>query len=956
MLTSLPPHAPFAPTLAQALWDAAKHDAERLVQFTVLLPTQRATRALGQALVRVSGRDALVLPTLRAIGDLAPDEAPLESPDIAVALPPAISADERLYVLARLILAKESASGRTVSLRQALVLARGLCGLLDAAAYEDAADLSRAATLVEGPFAAHWQQSATFLALLSDAWPAYLAAQNRMDPSVRRMALIRALTHHWRDTPPPHPVWMAGSTGALPAVADMIGVVHALPQGTVVLRGLDLDLDTRAWDTLDDGHPQKAMKLLLDRLGLQRADVTPFPGLFETAQQRARRRLIAASLTPVEASDDWPQRISALRAEGDGDTDPIAKGADGLSLFVAADEDDAALGIAIRTREALEAPNACVVIVTPDRVLARRIETHLARWTIIPHMTAGRPLIETTAGQRAMAVVNALADPADAVAFYNLIAQLPLDPESIWGVDLALRGPAPRDQAALTARLPEAVRPIHQSLITYGDLCKQTQPIADFAHTVTDALETWADEADALWGDDAGAALARLLRSLMEDTGSLPPVDMAIFAVLIHERLIQAIVPPAHIIDARVSILGTLESRFAEADLMILAGLEDGIWPATPEPDVFLSRPMRTALGLPPVERRIGLAAHDFAQAAAHERVLLVQTQKRDNAPTKTSRWLWRLKTLLHGAGVDLVEDRALHGLIAAMRTPARVPSAPRPCPCPPVAARPAQLSVTRIETLIRDPYAIYAQYVLKLKKLDAIAEPAGPRQRGTAWHKALERFDAANPQAAADALPEALIARGFPAEAIQREQWRFSTTLAALCALEPDDPPKVRLIESKGQLQLDVGGFGFTLTGVADRIDLFPDQAVVIDYKTGEAPSAKEARTGLAPQLPLLAAMLNAGAFEGALPAGPVRLSYYKLGGRIGAKHIEIAATQNADPDVALARLKTLIGQYNHADRGYLSRKHPKKRSYASDYDALARHAEWGRDEGHDDDGNADG
>jgi ATP-dependent helicase/nuclease subunit B len=68
-------------------------------------------------------------------------------------------------------------------------------------------------------------------------------------------------------------------------------------------------------------------------------------------------------------------------------------------------------------------------------------------------------------------------------------------------------------------------------------------------------------------------------------------------------------------------------------------------------------------------------------------------------------------------------------------------PPRQRPLPRPPVELRPKRLSVTQIETLRRDPYALYAEKILALKELDPLGGAFGVGEFGSAIHSALERF-----------------------------------------------------------------------------------------------------------------------------------------------------------------------------------------------------------------------
>jgi ATP-dependent helicase/nuclease subunit B len=405
----------------------------------------------------------------------------------------------------------------------------------------------------------------------------------------------------------------------------------------------------------------------------------------------------------------------------------------------------------------------------------------------------------------------------------------------------------------------------------------------------------------------------------------------------------------------RLKILGGIESRLVSADRLVLAGLEEGVWPQGAPVDPFLSRPMREALGLPPPERRIGLAAHDFAQAACTGEVVLLHTTRRDGAPTVESRWLWRLKTLVKGAGRTLPGRPELKDWAAALDAPGKPSPAPRPRPTPPVEARPRELPVTGVETWLRDPYAVYARYVLKLRMLERPDEPVEARARGTAVHWALQRFaeehpGELSPEAAGiieGLMVQALEAAGMPLPAMARERALAGQAALWLADFERRRRPGARLlVERKGQAQVESGGFVLTLTARADRLELRDGRVDILDFKTGQAPSKRQMETGFAPQLTLTAAIIEAGGFEGAEGTPPGELVYVRVtGGRKpGEELIRAAGGESLELGrAALDGLRRRIARFASADTPYVSWAAPQfMRVRGGDYDHLARVWEW--------------
>ena len=408
----------------------------------------------------------------------------------------------------------------------------------------------------------------------------------------------------------------------------------------------------------------------------------------------------------------------------------------------------------------------------------------------------------------------------------------------------------------------------------------------------------------------------------------------------------------------RLRILGAIEARLVRADRLVVAGLEEGVWPAAAPTDPFLSRPMREALGLPSPERRIGLAAHDFAQAACAPDVVLLHAERREGAPAVKSRWLWRLETLARGAGVEIAGRPDLLGWARSLDAPDAYVPARRPAPRPPLEHRPRKLAVTRVESLTRDPYAVWARDILRLYRMERPDEPVEARARGTAIHAAFERFATLHPQAVPDDAAavfegfyiEALERAGMPREALARERALAREAAAWVADLERrrrETGPRL-LIEMKGELQFTTAGGPFTVTATADRIELTPDGfGHILDYKTGRAPSQKVVDAGFSPQLTLTAAILAAGGFPDAGRPRPGDLTYLEVTGRKPAGREEVRASAGGESEDAAQRalqgLKDLVEQFEDVRRPYLSRTAPQfVHQYASDYDRLARVFEW--------------
>lgn len=985
-LFTIPAGAAFADELARGVLArfSDAHDPFVLSRVLILLPTRRAIRTLSDAFVRVSARAVTVLPRMRALGDF--DDAPsllddgegddLASESVATLAPPMLAL-RREFLLTKLVQRWSESEERralgTTTPALALKLARDLIALLDQATAEGLA-WERLEDLVPDELSQHWEQTLTFLKILTQEWPRLLAAEFASDPSTHRDAALRRAAEMWRAAPPDHPIVAAGSTGSVPATAELLKTIAFMPKGAVVLPGIDLTLDADAWEATEAGHPQHGMRQLLARMDATRSDVEPWGSGEEP--RSARVRLIAEALRPAETTPAWRDFVSEKQAQ-------IAEGLRGLSTLVARTQAEEALAIALAMREAVETPDKTAALVTPDRSLARRVVGELKRWGIAIDDSAGTPLAHTLAGRFLCLIADAAAEEFAPVP---LLALLKHPMTALWFDERSearrlaaeleievLRGlrPAPGleglrrivdpklPSAELVRRLETGYGPL-ASALTEGS--HDLRVLARWHREAAEMLSALADPAEQpLWDKEAGEAAAELFAAI--DEASLDAgLEMSgpDYAAFIREVMETVPVRPHIGRHARLSILGPLEVRLQHADLMILGGLNEGVWPPATDPGPWLNRPMRRALDLSQPERRVGLSAHDFAQAAACPEVLLTRAEKDAGAPTTPSRWLTRLTMLVEGAGlIERLRDARLLDLARAIDRPAAMPALKPPAPRPPVSARPRTLPVTQVELWVRDPYALYAKKILGLRRLDPIdATPAAP-ERGSAVHTALETFVKMYPAklpADAEAL-DALMTCGRAAfgELLERPGvrgfwWpRYERIAKWFLTFEHERRAHAVqvLAEQHGEMTLEAPAGPFTLTAKADRIEIYPDDVVVLaDYKTGASPSAKQVMSGLSPQLTLEAAIALAGGFRGVTAFSIGELLYVELKGGVAAGAAKPIDFKDQTPDgeamAAKAGLARFVAAFDAPDMPYLSKPRVLLERFAGDYDHLARVKEW--------------
>ncbi len=997
-LFTMPPGADFlkqlAATLAQDAGLAEEPDA--LADALIYVPNRRSARALAFELYQAAGGTAVLQPDIRALGDLETDEPPTGTEEALAGLGPALDPHERLGALARLVMAYYEQRHIPLPPTSAIAAARELGRLLDQAALSGDVDWSVLPELVaDNDLAAHWEDSSAFLAIVAEAWPNWLAEQHKLDPFDRRRQVAEAVATAWQSSPPSGPVIIAGSTGATPASRTLMEAALALPKGLVVLPGLDREATPDAWASIGHtaSHPQFALAGLLDALSKTPADVAVWPGALESDAASARRRLVQEALAPADETADWIKRLDDLAGDGEA-SDFARKALEGLSIVETADETEEAMAAALLLRETLETPEQTAALITPDAGLARRVASLLQRWDVFVSPSGGVPLLRTPAGSFMAIVFDWLLDPGNPVAIAALAKhEFIAENENVSALErLVLRGPrrwrtfgdlqqvlamAAKEDRAEEADIERAgvmLNRLETALPALSMEDGDERPVSDVTETLLETINQLAPDRR-VWSGDDGASASKLIEALQLVGSQLGAIIPGAARDMMESLAQQMTVRETGSDHLRLSIRGPLEARLQSADRLILAGLNEGIWPNRPAPDAFLPQRFRTDLGLADPEDRLGLAAHDFAQLACAPHTTLIVAARRDDAPAVASRWVWRLQTLAKGA---LGSTRAAEAFappeaqdprpwIKDLNTPEETKPASfaTPRPCPPLEARPQRLSVTRIDTLQRDPYSIYAEQVLRLSALDPLDGEVDARKRGTAIHEALEKFEDAGtpktPEHLLSLLEAELLAAGTPTHEIAANRAPRRNTIEAYLEWRAQRLPDVaeHRLEKKGTREFEIAGAPFTLSAQADRIELRHDGTLaILDFKTGSPATDKQIAAGLDQQMPLQAVIGRAGGFEHT-PARPVEeLTYVAFRSNFEVRSVgdgnrsplsDVSIPELAD--TAEAGLVRLISAYRDPKQVFLSAPRVQFVKYQGDYACLARRDEWTSETGGGDD-----
>lgn len=958
---ALPPGVDFPGALIDGLSRrSARLPPEALARVRLIVNTRRMARRLRDLF---DSGPARLLPRISLLSDLSADWG-------LAHLPPAAPPLRRRLELTRLI-------DRLLSLQPDLAPHTSIYGLADSLAdlmdemQGEGVSPEAITALDVSDMSGHWARAQAFFAIARQFLEDGGAGA---DSQGHRRLVVEHLIGVWRQTPPEHPVILAGSTGSRGTTALLMAAIARLPHGAVILPGFDFELPEAVWSHMDDAlhsedHPQFRFRRLMQTLGIGPADIAPWTDI--NPPSRTRNRLISLALRPAPVTDAWMREGPALNNLSAATAD--------VTLLEAQAPRAEALAIALRLRHAAETGQRAALI-TPDRMLARQVTAALDRWNILPDDSAGQPLHATPPGRLLRHVAGLFGHRLTGEMLLSLLKH-PLchsggdrGAHLLHSRDLEMHlrrhGPPFPDATSLADFGAKQNPPPPDDWLRWltDHFCAQIAtadlPLADWVSRLRHLSEAIAAGSGAaadsgeLWSRNAGQKALSVIAALEAEAEHGGHMSARHFADLLTALLAAEDVRDRDAPDGRIMIWGTLEARVQGADLVILGGLNEGSWPEAARPDPWLNRSLRDQAGLLLPERRIGLSAHDFQQAVAAPEVWLTRALRSDDAETVAARWLNRLTNLLDGLpdrdGPRVLADMRARGrewldMARKLEEAPRRPPAPRPSPRPPVASRPRRLSVTEIKRLIRDPYAIYVRHVLRLTPLDPLVQAPDALRRGIVMHDILEaliRASLADPGALTRVtfmdLARRLLDTYVPWPTARR-LWLARIARIAEQFLETEAARRARAqpiaFEARAEIRLEP--LNFTLTGRADRIDRDSDGALYLyDYKTGRPPTGPE-QVRFDKQLLIEAAIAERGGFHGLDPAPVAAAAFIGLGGDVK----EVPAPLADEPPAKIwSDLRLLIAAYLKPEQGFTARRMLQKDSDKGEYDHLARFGEWDR------------
>ncbi|RCL03570.1 MAG: ATP-dependent helicase/nuclease subunit B [Candidatus Tokpelaia sp. JSC161] len=991
LVFSIPPGTPFLLTFVQELLqgnlitECNIGDPRALAETTIYVPTTHAANALRNTFIEFSSRTTL-LPTIYPLdNEQNIFLLPAKIKNVSDQLP--IKKIERVLLLTRLIRAWQIKLPHEISIAEktshAIWFARELSHLIEKIEIEDE-NLNLLKNINSDHMTELWQVTLNFLNILIEEWPKILKERQLVNPVFLHKKAIEQHAAYLSAHPPRGAVLIAGFINTNPAITKLIKTISLLQQGAIIIPGVDRDLDEISWDALNlkkknlsaISHPQYNIKKLLEEIGIQRTSIKHIG--FVSSEKRQREQLISLALRPASTTNIWIKVKKIINHN--------KKAFQKVSLIEAQGEREEARAIAIALRFAIEKKQKAALM-TSNRNFSRRVSAELKRFGIKANSWSQKLLLESDTIRLIRFLINSIFEesPIPVLSLLkNPLVRLETRHaklrENVEQFELALRGSTgkislgrtsdfiikrlkefqniqklqAKDILILSNKITQAAAPLYKFAVS-----KKNTSIAEAIKKTIQSLENFGRDKNGslkhLYRGESGKSFKLFVRSLITERSGLEFTSQEwpkIFEALIAEETFQE----KNNTYSHITICKALEARLQSFDTIILSNLNEVSDTEAIHNNPFLSRAMQKIIHSDQTEKDIGLAAHDFQMALGMNNVILSRSLRTNNSPSLPSRLLQRVETLLGSDAMTAIRHRGNIYLQwgETLDTMPTVPYLARPCPKPPITSRPTHFSISEIEVLRHDPYAIYAKKILRLKPLDPLLSIQTHSKRGTLYHEIIAAFSASGIKA--EATEASFLLRKTAKEKfnnlqlppyIQALWWpHFLKIAEEFLKWEISLGQRIRFSEiSADPIQLNQTGT--TISGRADRIDLIdPSHCEIIDFKTGSTPSSQEAAKLLSPQLALEGALLLRGAFSRCGAKLPSDILYIRLTkkGTLKRESLlkETSKTAIELSEEAWQRLEILVKYYQNPENGYLSYALAPRKNYRGDYDHLARLWEW--------------
>ncbi len=980
---NISPRYPFLDVLARYVIETAKEQNLNIANDLILLPTRRACRHLKEIFLLLSENKATLIPTILPLGDI--DEngfafLDYDTINLDENLPKPITTIERNLILSKLVKQKMS----DISEEQAYSLAVDLAHLMDTVEMEELS-FDNLKNIVPDKYSKHWQETLEFLKIITENYPLILKEQNLLNPVDYKVKLIKQQINLWKSFPPKGRIFAAGSTGSLVPISYMLKYIASIDNGYLILPGLDKNISDSDFDFLtsdypnsNQNHPQYGLLKLIKGLNLKINEVPNLP-LYKKDYDVVdvdREKLSSCIMISSDMNSNW-QNLSFK--------ENVLENVTEIELQNEADE---VFAISSLLRKSIE-ENKKALLITPDRKIAKSVASKLKSWNIIVDDSAGIPASDTITGNYIILILKMIYDNFSP---YSLLAVLKhkythlgynknelnniinsLENNVLcgkFGIDNLDRmlsyEQCPIDVEILLNKI-KALCSEYISLMSdidkysiYDLFIKHLKLVENFVSGPN------IDFNEILWSSDIHIELSKELKSFIaalkeiknkEYSISIDEMTASAYFIFISNYLLSLNLRITNGIHPNIAIMNSIEARLIDADLYIMAGLNEDTFPAVISDDPWMNRPMKAEFKLPLPERKIGLSSHDFVEFFCKKNVVMTHSQKVKGVNTITSRWLTKLSAIVEIAKIKWDNSLSQEVLywIKNFETKVIGNRCKQPSPCPPIEARPKELSATWIEKWYRDPYIIFANKILGLEKIKDINPTIGGAEFGDIIHNAVQKFKECN-FSTEEELLNLMVKESLSIMSInQNDFWlqRFKSIAKSFIQFEKKykNDVKLSILENEGKYKISDN---FTIKAKADRIDVLNNNTcAVYDYKTGTIPYKKSVLTGYSPQLLIEALIIENGGYVSIGSKKVSKIAYLALKNK-ESDNKEIIFSEYDDKPLSEMiadtnnNLKDMINKFYNKENpaSYISHPNPNKvgdliKKY-SEYEHLARIKEW--------------
>ena len=931
-----------------------------ICKIKILLPTKRACRMFDETYLEMMDYKPCVIPKTYPIGDLGEDEIIIENflqeaPEFYLKVRSPISDFEQHIILAKLI--QKHHKTKKLNLLDSMDLATSLISFY-ADFKRDEIEFSELNKLEMFDISEGWQEMLEFLKIVTEEYPKYLLSIKKSDPVTYRNYLINMMSEIWQKNPPSHPVIIAGSTGSIAVTRKLIKTIYSMKNGYVILPSVDLSLDEETWNILDLTHPGYMLKQLLDYVGIDRNDVIEWDG---STINEENAKFMHAVFTPSFLTYKWhlleknlkPHNFKLIECE------KLSSEAQVISLII---------------RDFIEEDaSKKAIIVTNNQDLAKIIRTYVKRWDLNIENSAGDKISETKIGKiftLAAEMLNSNFEASETLALLKHVLDSDDDKLSLFEKivfrDLKLKNGLNSIYKKLEQD-PEILLWFKDFIARGSEFISYRNKTSNFNEILIahiKFIENIYGGREKLYQGKIGEKFHACLTMLLGVSEQINKVSFSEYSRIFQNFMNSQTIRIPDNTYPNIKILSPIEARHIDADLVIIAGVNETVWPRSIPTNPWMSKAMRKELGLSPEEHIISLSAHDFYKLCHMKNVIITYSNYIDGSPSTPSRWIQRIRALAEYLSIenDLKPDKPFLEWARAIDFSGKYEPISAPSPVPALNIRPRKLSVTQIEKLIRNPYAIYASSILNLKKLTPLEKEPDNADFGSFIHKVLDSYNKQYDKIS-DNHEEFLlnIAKKILEDYREFEIydfWRQRFLNISKWFLEYDSKERKNhqiYSEISGKISFETANGPFTLTAKADRIAIDKyDNISIIDYKTGYLPSLHDSNNFLSPQLSLEGLIATRNGFK-SLDIGVnysiTSLTYILLKASENSSEIRhIKNSEDAGEEMqqfitlTSHNLQELILKYDNPATSYQAYPDKKIAPSYDDYEHLSRVKEWSR------------